>query len=336
MTWHAHDGSCLGHKSNRQTWLLQGASWFAWVLLPMPAQPGVCRCQLLLGGLEAHLCCEHLESCMDAPVTQQDLFCAISARASLAASSHLQVPVLTFLKADAGEAAADLSAHMQHLSTNGHASSPQDGHSSVDGSVSSHLHERESFNQQPAGCQSGTTRSSPDGGLRSLPAATSTQAGQNSNSSAAPTAESSGKHQAEETISRQGLSRDGVAGRCRYSKLTRLVKVNGLTPPQLTECNLDRSRQLQGLLHDRWDGQASCLVGELQWAFLAFLLCQSLEGDVSEERYRLPLPCNADEQTEAAGSNKFAFCQHCSSCSLSDAQSDKDRKWTRQVHVKGT
>lgn len=168
---------------------------------------------------------------------------------------------------------------MQNLSTNSHASSPQTSHHGpVNGSADSHLTSSHPLSQQQARRQPGTTGSASDEGNRSLPGASPPQAGQSLPSSAAPTAESGANHQPEAVSSRQGLARDGVAGRCRYSKLARLVKAHGLTPQQLTECNLDRSKQLQGLLHARWGGQESCLVAELQWAFLTFLLCQSLEG----------------------------------------------------------
>ena len=85
-------------------------------------------------------------------------------------------------------------------------------------------------------------------------------------------------------------SRAGVAGRCRYSKLARLVKARGLTPQQLTAENLDRSGQLRLLVRDRWDGQDVCVIGELQWAYLAFLLCQSLEGMPANDHIQSTLP----------------------------------------------
>ncbi|KAK9837719.1 hypothetical protein WJX74_003717 [Apatococcus lobatus] len=95
---------------------------------------------------------------------------------------------------------------------------------------------------------------------------------------AAPAAVSCSSSEQGPPCSRQSQSRVGMVGRCQYSRLRRLVKAHGLTSQQLTEQNLDRSGQLEQLLHQRWHDQESCLVGELQWAFLAFLLCQSLEG----------------------------------------------------------
>ncbi len=75
--------------------------------------------------------------------------------------------------------------------------------------------------------------------------------------------------------------KDSLVGRCRYSRLSRLVKARGLTPQQLTAENLDRSGQLGRVIRDEWGGQELCVVAELQWAYLAFLLCQSLEGAAS-------------------------------------------------------
>lgn len=68
------------------------------------------------------------------------------------------------------------------------------------------------------------------------------------------------------------------AGRCFYTPLPRLVKGGGLTPAQLTAMNLDKSPALEALLAQHYGGSADRLLGEFEFAFLAFLLAHSLEG----------------------------------------------------------
>ncbi|KAK9866040.1 hypothetical protein WJX84_001451 [Apatococcus fuscideae] len=61
------------------------------------------------------------------------------------------------------------------------------------------------------------------------------------------------------------------------------LSTNGCKAPPLasTPSTVDDSLQ-PGLTNasrsSAWDGQDVCVIGELQWAYLAFLLCQSLEG----------------------------------------------------------
>eukprot|EP00877_Chromochloris_zofingiensis_P000739 jgi/Chrzof1/10666/Cz05g07160.t1 len=67
-------------------------------------------------------------------------------------------------------------------------------------------------------------------------------------------------------------------GWCFYSKLPRLVKVAGATAAQLTSLNLDKTPLLLQLIAERFEGQGQDVLGELQFAFLAFVCGQSLQG----------------------------------------------------------
>eukprot|EP00878_Enallax_costatus_P017015 GHUV01017863.1.p1 GENE.GHUV01017863.1~~GHUV01017863.1.p1 ORF type:complete len:319 (+),score=153.78 GHUV01017863.1:49-1005(+) len=79
--------------------------------------------------------------------------------------------------------------------------------------------------------------------------------------------------------------------RCRYTALPRLLKVPGTSAAQLTALNMDKTGLLEqamqryssssgssGSPHQRDDPQGIQLVGELQFAFIAFVFGQSLEG----------------------------------------------------------
>ncbi|GIL90161.1 hypothetical protein Vretifemale_17867 [Volvox reticuliferus] len=88
----------------------------------------------------------------------------------------------------------------------------------------------------------------------------------------------------------QRAGNDGAAGRshrpnpglcrCFYSEIPRLVKAAGLNPAQLTALNMDRSRQMEALAAARWGGDMVAVVGEMQFAFIAFIFGQSLQGGV--------------------------------------------------------
>eukprot|EP00891_Asterochloris_glomerata_P008767 jgi/Astpho2/8767/e_gw1.00128.29.1_t len=72
-------------------------------------------------------------------------------------------------------------------------------------------------------------------------------------------------------------ARDHV-GRARYTELPRVVKVPGVTGAQLSALNLDKSMLLEQVLQKQYHRDSRQLLGELQFAFLAFLRGQSLEG----------------------------------------------------------
>ncbi|PNW83398.1 hypothetical protein CHLRE_05g244750v5 [Chlamydomonas reinhardtii] len=73
-------------------------------------------------------------------------------------------------------------------------------------------------------------------------------------------------------------SAPSTSGRCFYTPLHRLVKTAGLTPAQLTAANMDRSNQLVAAAALHWGGDVRGLVGEMQFAFVAFVFGQSLQG----------------------------------------------------------
>jgi A1 cistron-splicing factor AAR2 len=68
------------------------------------------------------------------------------------------------------------------------------------------------------------------------------------------------------------------AGRCFFTPLPRLIKRAGLSPGELTALNLDKSAALHEALAGSFRGREDALLGEFQFAFLAFLLGHSLEG----------------------------------------------------------
>jgi hypothetical protein len=68
------------------------------------------------------------------------------------------------------------------------------------------------------------------------------------------------------------------SGRCFYTHLPRLIKRAGLVGSELTALNLDKSQQLEFVLMNSYGGSEDLLLGELQFAFIAFLMGQSLEA----------------------------------------------------------
>ena len=57
-----------------------------------------------------------------------------------------------------------------------------------------------------------------------------------------------------------------------------MLQVPGVTGAHLSALNLDKSMLLEQLLQQHYRGDSRRLLGELQFAFLAFLMGQSLEG----------------------------------------------------------
>ena len=57
-----------------------------------------------------------------------------------------------------------------------------------------------------------------------------------------------------------------------------MVQVPGVTGAHLSALNLDKSLLLEQLLQQHYHRDSCRLLGELQFAFLAFLMGQSLEG----------------------------------------------------------
>ena len=57
-----------------------------------------------------------------------------------------------------------------------------------------------------------------------------------------------------------------------------MLQVPGVTGAHLSALNLDKSMLLEQLLQQHYRRDGRQLLGELQFAFLAFLMGQSLEG----------------------------------------------------------
>eukprot|EP00803_Ostreobium_quekettii_P000101 evm.model.scf_717.6 EVM.evm.TU.scf_717.6 scf_717:49162-50532(-) len=71
---------------------------------------------------------------------------------------------------------------------------------------------------------------------------------------------------------------DGIIGRCSYTLIPAVIKAHGLKAEALTALNLDKSKALDEVISTKMGGQESQLLGEFQFAFLAFVMCQSLDG----------------------------------------------------------
>ncbi|KAL3813306.1 hypothetical protein ACJIZ3_014574 [Penstemon smallii] len=65
---------------------------------------------------------------------------------------------------------------------------------------------------------------------------------------------------------------------CYYTEIPRLVKHKGICGEELTSLNLDKTHLLENVLTKEYGGAEDALLGELQFAFIAFLMGQSLEA----------------------------------------------------------
>ena len=69
------------------------------------------------------------------------------------------------------------------------------------------------------------------------------------------------------------------AGRCRFTPIPGVfIRDANLSPSDLTEWNMDKSKVLESLLHEHYENNENMFLGECQFAFLAFLLGHSLEA----------------------------------------------------------
>jgi hypothetical protein len=69
-----------------------------------------------------------------------------------------------------------------------------------------------------------------------------------------------------------------ASGRCFYTHLPRLVKRTSMTASELTAMNLDKTGVLVKAVEKRYNGNMNAILGELQFAFIAFVYCQSVDG----------------------------------------------------------
>ncbi|KAL9427752.1 hypothetical protein AB3S75_029852 [Citrus x aurantiifolia] len=65
---------------------------------------------------------------------------------------------------------------------------------------------------------------------------------------------------------------------CYYTSIPRVVKRRGMQGEELTSLNLDKTELLESLITKNYGGSEDMLLGELQFAFIAFLMGQSLEA----------------------------------------------------------
>ncbi|PHU27147.1 hypothetical protein BC332_05479 [Capsicum chinense] len=65
---------------------------------------------------------------------------------------------------------------------------------------------------------------------------------------------------------------------CYYTSIPRVIKLKGASGQDLTNINLDKTHILETSLTKQYGGSEDSLLGELQFAFVAFLMGQSLEA----------------------------------------------------------
>ncbi|GAB4827957.1 hypothetical protein Ancab_034842 [Ancistrocladus abbreviatus] len=65
---------------------------------------------------------------------------------------------------------------------------------------------------------------------------------------------------------------------CYYTSIPHVIKQKGILRQELTSLNLDKTQLLESVLTKEYEGVEDRLLGELQFAFIAFLMGQSLEA----------------------------------------------------------
>ncbi|KAH7533849.1 hypothetical protein FEM48_Zijuj04G0175400 [Ziziphus jujuba var. spinosa] len=65
---------------------------------------------------------------------------------------------------------------------------------------------------------------------------------------------------------------------CYYTSIPRVIKQRGVEGQELTSLNLDKTQLLESILNKDYGGSEDLLLGEMQFAFVAFLMGQSLEA----------------------------------------------------------
>ncbi|XP_064985493.1 uncharacterized protein LOC135625095 isoform X1 [Musa acuminata AAA Group] len=65
---------------------------------------------------------------------------------------------------------------------------------------------------------------------------------------------------------------------CYYTSIPHAVKHKGISGEELTAINLDKTKLLEAILMKDYGGEEDSLLGELQFAFVAFMMGQSLEA----------------------------------------------------------
>jgi A1 cistron-splicing factor AAR2 len=100
------------------------------------------------------------------------------------------------------------------------------------------------------------------------------------------------------------------AGKCYFTRIPGLIKARGLTPEELTAFNMDKSEALEQLLRNQYGGDEEFMLGEYQFAFLAFLLGHSIDGFLQWKRF-LILMLGCENAVMGARRELFATFLKC-------------------------
>ncbi|GMH43240.1 hypothetical protein BSKO_11162 [Bryopsis sp. KO-2023] len=76
----------------------------------------------------------------------------------------------------------------------------------------------------------------------------------------------------------EGKVSGNLGGRCFYTKIHSFARSTELTGSELTAIHLDKSPILESVLTSKFSADPDGLLGELQFAFVSFVMCQSLQG----------------------------------------------------------
>jgi hypothetical protein len=115
-------------------------------------------------------------------------------------------------------------------------------------------------------------------------------------------------------------------GRCRYSPLPRVIKLAGAPAAQLTALNVDKTTLLEQVItryqpatigsssgvpsqQQQQQQQGLEVVGELQFAFIAFVFGQSLEGEHTNTSAAVEHADMAGESSGLAGTDALVLIQ---------------------------
>merc|ERR1712080_467952 len=93
-----------------------------------------------------------------------------------------------------------------------------------------------------------------------------------------------------------------------FSLLPRCRKMKGITPAETTLLHMDRSAQLEELIAREHAGKEFNILGELQLAYIAFLLGQNCDG-FDHWRSLLQLLCSCEVAVETRPELFTEFCR---------------------------
>lgn len=115
-------------------------------------------------------------------------------------------------------------------------------------------------------------------------------------------------------------SNTGSSSNLFFSVVPRSRKKVGATPADTTQLHMDRSAQLEDMIARAYGGSELCILGELQLAYIAFLLGQNYDG-FEQWRELLRLLCTCEV---AVATRPELFAEFCRAffAQLSQAPSD--------------